>query len=316
MADAISELLGADDGGVGAPAQDPAFDFVQAVEAALEVGAAAGEFGYLLAGVPDTAMHEVGGPGIKFDDDFVVGVAAHDAEAFAKDGVGVEVFWFEEPLIGDDGRGDAAEGEGADVGRAARVMCEEVPDIIDAGEVIGMDVALLGRLCGGLAVGEFERDAFVHGAADSLENAEVGIFGRERAEGEGLVEIFERVTFFTVEPAEEFLEGHFQRALERGAVVLLDGFVGDQQGEEFGFGDADTGEAVNGFGEVIAVAEVVVFDGPIEGKAHEFDVALDRIAGDFESGGDGVAIRERIGEEEVVDFANATEGRAFEWTAT
>src|ERR1041385_4544284 len=48
------------------------------------MGAAGGECGDLLRGVPEAAAEHVGGPGVKFDDDVVVALAFQHGEAAAE----------------------------------------------------------------------------------------------------------------------------------------------------------------------------------------------------------------------------------------
>jgi hypothetical protein len=132
-----------EDFGVGAEAEDPAFDFFEAVEGHFELGTAIGEVDSLLAGVPLAAADEVSGPGVEFDEDVVLLVAFHDGEAALEIFVGVEGFGAGGAVVGKHGIGEAGEGEGADL-LAVDVVGEEVPVVIDAGEVVGVDVAGLG----------------------------------------------------------------------------------------------------------------------------------------------------------------------------
>ena len=148
------------------------------------MGAAIGEINTLLAGVPLAAADEVGGPGVEFDEDVVLLVAFHDGEAALEVFVGVEGFGAGEAVGGEGGIGEAGEGEGADL-LAVDVVGEEVPVVINAGEVVGVDVAGLGVFCGEVAVIEFEGAAFLEGAGEEAEGVEVGVFGGEGAEGEG-----------------------------------------------------------------------------------------------------------------------------------
>jgi hypothetical protein len=116
---------------------------------------------------------------------------------------------------------------------------------------------------------------------------EVGVFGGKGAEGEGGVEVLEPVAVLGVELAGEFVEGEAERFFERGAEVLGDGFVGDEEGEEVGFGEWREREVVGGAGVAEAVAEGVVLDGKAEAVFDELDVAEDGAAGGFEFGSEG-----------------------------
>ena len=116
-----------------------------------------------------------------------------------------------------------------------------------------------------------------------------------------------------IELAGEFLEGHFEWFVEWGGLVLFDGFVGDEEGEHFGFGDGgNAGEFVYGFGVVIAATVAVVCDGEVPVVAHPFDVALDGFAREFEFLGEAKGVGKRLGCDGLVDFEEAFGGVATE----
>jgi len=92
----------------------------------------------LLGGVPAAVADFVGGPRVELDEDLVVFAAFEDVEAAAEEFGGIEVFGFGEFFGGELGPGEAVECEGAEVAFCG-VPGEEVPKVVDAGEVVGMD---------------------------------------------------------------------------------------------------------------------------------------------------------------------------------
>ena len=63
--DAVFEEVGGLDGDVGAPAEDPAFDFFEGVEAQVQEAGAVGKGFDELGGMPFAGANEVGSPGIE-----------------------------------------------------------------------------------------------------------------------------------------------------------------------------------------------------------------------------------------------------------
>jgi hypothetical protein len=125
-------------GGVGAEAENPTLGFFEAGEAQTELARAVGEACDLLGGVPAAVADFVGGPRVELNEDVVVFAAFEDVEAAAEELSGIEVFGFGEFFGGELGFGESVEGEGAEVVFGG-VPGEEVPEIVDAGEVVGVD---------------------------------------------------------------------------------------------------------------------------------------------------------------------------------
>jgi hypothetical protein len=98
-----------------------------------------------LGGVPAAVADFVGGPWIELDEDVVVFAAFEDVEAATEEFGGIEVFGFGEFFAGELGFGKAVECEGAEVAFGG-VPGEEVPKVVDAGEVVRVDEAWLGTL--------------------------------------------------------------------------------------------------------------------------------------------------------------------------
>jgi hypothetical protein len=86
-------------------------------------------------------------------------------------------------------------------------------------------------------------------------------------------------------------------------LVLLDGFLSDEQGEHFGFGDGgDAGEFVDGFGVVKAFARAIEGNGEVPVIAHPLNVALEGFGGDFEVSGETECVWESLCSDELMDF--------------
>jgi hypothetical protein len=128
------------DRGVNAPAEDPALDFFEAVEAHAQAGSAMRQVRQLLAGMPEAAAHQVRGPRVEFNYDFLLFVAFQNGEAALEVLVRVEILWPDNPFGGDLRVGQARQGKGAD-GSAVYIVPEQVPMIVDAREVIGVNAS-------------------------------------------------------------------------------------------------------------------------------------------------------------------------------
>jgi hypothetical protein len=142
-----------------------------------------------------------------------------------------------------------------------------------------------------------------------LEGVKVCVFGSEGAEGECGVEVLKGVVGLGAEDgsrsASEFVEGEAERFFEGCAEVLGDGFVGDEEREEVGFGEWREREVVGGAGVGEAVAVLVVLDGKAEAVLHELDVAKDGALGGFEFGSECGRGRAGTGFDALVDEEDA-----------
>jgi len=95
-----------------------------------------------------------------------------------------------------------------------------------------------------------------------------------------------------------------------GTAVLLEGLFGDEQGEEFAFGDLEGGEGFDGAGVMVTEAGGVVGDGEVEAVAHELDVAEDGLGADFEGIGEVGGVGVFAGTDGGVDAHHPFDG----WT--
>ena len=140
---AFGQNRGLENSGVSAEAQNPTLNLFEAGEVEAELATAVGEACDLLGGVPAAIADFVGGPWIKLNKDVVVLLAFEDVETAAEEFGGIEVFGFGEFFGGELGSGEAVERKGAQVAFGG-VPGEEVPEVVDAGEVVRVDRTGLG----------------------------------------------------------------------------------------------------------------------------------------------------------------------------
>ena len=144
--DSFGERFWLKNGCMDSEAQNPTLDFFEAAQMQTELAPAVGEVGDLLGGVPAAVADFVGGPGVELNEDVVVFAAFEDVEAAAEEFGGIEVFGFGEFFGGELGSGEAVKRKGAEVAFGG-VPGEEVPEVVDAGEVVGVDRAGPSRSC-------------------------------------------------------------------------------------------------------------------------------------------------------------------------
>jgi hypothetical protein len=130
------------------------------------------------------------------------------------------------------------------------------------------------------------------GAADGFEELDVGDGRADAAEGDGGIDVAPMEADAVFQAIGDFCEGGLETLFEGGAAVLFEGFLSDEEGDDFAFGDVDAGKAGDGFGVDESEMELVILDGHAHAVPHEIDVALDGLAGDFEFVGELAAIGE------------------------
>lgn len=133
--------------------------------------------------MPLLLTYQGGGEAGEADDDVVVAGGGVDAEAAGEEFIHGEIGWDGEGGFGEGDVFHAGEDEAADV-LAHAVEGEEIPLAVDAGEVVGADVAALGSLGLRFPVAELDFAALVQGFADGLEEEQVGGGGLGVAEGD------------------------------------------------------------------------------------------------------------------------------------
>ena len=78
-------------------------------------------------------------------------------------------------------------------------------------------------------------------------------------------------------------------------MILLQRFLGDEQGEQFALGDLKCGKRIHLLGVVIAVPLGVIFERQLQPVPHELEVTVDGFRADFEfdceRGGVGITAR-------------------------
>ena len=309
--EARAEFGRREDFGGGSPAQDPLLSLAEGAEAEAEFEGAAGEVAHLLALVPLAFADALGDGGREADDDTMVAGAAHDAEGVSEEFLRREIGRARERDLGDGDFVNARDGEGAE-GGALEIEGNEIPEVFAVGQMVGAHAAG-GRFgVAGFAVGEGDLVGAEDGGAEGVKNGEVGFADADIFEGDGAKFVGGREGDFVAEAAGKFFEGDFELMVKRGALILLEGALGDEEGKEFAFGHVDGGKGV--YGVRVAVGEDLSVElyGEFEAVAHEGDVADDGFPGNLEGAYEVRTIDEGAATELVMDAQHTFEGRSGE----
>ena len=287
------------------------FSLAEGAEAEAEFEGAAGEVAHFLALVPLAFADALGDGGREADHDTVVAGAAHDAEGVGEELLRGEIGGAREGGLGDGDVVDAREGEGAQ-GGALEIEGDEIPEVFAVGQMVGAHAA--GGRCGvaGFAIREGDLMRAQDGSADGVEDGEVGFPDADVFERDGAKFVGGREGDFVAEAAGKFFEGDFELMVKGGALILLEGALGDEEGKEFAFGDMDGRKRVDGMRVSVGEDLGVELDGEFETVAHEGDVADDGLPGNLEGAHEVRTIDEGAAPELVVDAQHAFEGRAGE----
>ncbi len=253
----------------------------------------------------------LGDGGREADHDTVIAGAAHDAEGVGEELLRGEIGGARERGLGDGDVVDAREGEGAQ-GGALQIEGDEIPEVFPVGQMVGAHAA--GGRCGvaGFAIREGDLMRAQDGSAEGVEDGEVGFTDADVFERDGAKFVGGREGDFVAEAAGKFFEGDFELMVKRGALILLEGALGDEEGEEFAFGHVDGGKGVYRVSVAVGEDLGVEFDGEFETIAHEGDVADDGLPGNLEGAHEVRTIDEGAAPELVVDTQHTFEGRAGE----
>jgi hypothetical protein len=297
------------DGGVAAPTKDPAFDFLETAEVHGEFEFAAVEWMEFLGGMPFALGNQTRGKRIETDADAVFGAAFEDAEAIAEMGGDGEIGGAAEAGLGVARMAHAREREGADLA-AGEIEAEEIPLVLDAAEVVGLDAPGFVPGATEFLVLELEFVGVEERVADDFEELDVGLGRAEAAEGDGGINVAPLKADAVFQPIGDFCEGGLETFFEGGAAVLLKGFLGDEEGDDLAFGDLDPWKIGDRLGVNESEMELVILDGQPHAVPHEIDVALDGLAGDFQFVGELAAIGEGTGFEALVEAQHARQWRA------
>lgn len=95
---------------------------------------------------------------------------------------------------------------------------------------------------------------------------------------------------------ESSLEGLFKR----GAAILREGLLRDEECHDLALGNLDVREMGDRLGINEPEVELVVFNRQPEPVAHEIDIALDRLGGHFQFVGEFAAVWEIAGDQPLV----------------
>ena len=291
-----------------APTEDPALDFFQAAEVHGKLKFAAGKRPEFLGGMPFALGDETGGERIEMNADTVFGAAFEDAETIAEMGGDGEIGGAPETGLGVARAAHARQGEGADLA-PCEVKPKEVPLVLDAAEMIGLDAPAFVPGASELFVFELQLVGVEEGAADGFEDLDVGHGRADAAEGDGGIDVAPMEPDPVFQAVGDLLKGGLEPLFKGGAAVLFEGFLSDEKGDDFTFGDVDAGKARDGFSVDETEMELVVLDGHAHAVPHEIDVALDGLAGDFQLFGELSAIWKLTGFDLLVELPHAHERR-------
>lgn len=275
------------DGDVPAHAEDPLED----VEVGFVSGGADGKGDFksgfhlfdALPGMEDPVGEEIGHGGADVQAEGFHAVAvAKAAKTALNDGFWIETGVGLEGPVAFAGGLDAVELELADF-VVSVVAGEQVPVALHVDDVMRVDLSAAGFggteavvldfddvMCPG-CVQEHIPDARLYGEygggceAEDAAVAVVGVDGNPVFQFPG-----------------DFIKNRLQGGLNGGAAILGDGLTGDEEAEEFAFGEGDLGEEPTGFGEIVAVAGTVIGDGGVHLVAEAVENAGDGAGADFE----------------------------------
>jgi hypothetical protein len=246
-----------------------------------EFEAAVGQLARLLRFVPEAFADLIGGGGAEADDDAVVAGADEGAEGLFEELGGRKVGRPLEVPRGDGEPAHAAEGEGAQ-GLAVEVVADEIPDALAVREVVGLHAAGLGLAALRLLVVEGDLVRLVHRAGELLEELEVGASKSGLVEGDVLQGASRGEADALVQAGGKFFERVGELIVVGRALVLLEGLLCDEQGEQLAFADLHGREISHRVGIAPGEGARVVFGRQVELVAHERKVAHDGLGGDLQ----------------------------------
>ena len=209
--------------------------------------------------MPDAFADELAGEGVEFQADRVAAFRGEDTEAV------LEVLFDGEIGGTHEGRGaelgifHPGEDEGAK-GVTLEAVADNIPLVLDAGEVVGLEASAL--VFGGIQflVVEMQFHAFANSFAGRLEGCEVHRGDLKTSERHQSVEIAPSHSQMSREVGGQFIKGATQGSLERSALVLSEGFLADENRDELRLGQFHHGEAGNGLGEAVSPTLLIVGD--------------------------------------------------------
>ena len=213
--DPVRELGGFEDLGVSAPAQDPAFDLLEAAQDQAQLQIVPGQTPDFLGGMPLPFRNEPGRDAIEPDPDLVPGLAFEHTETVAQMITDREIGGPLELVPGIAQGAHPGEGKGAEL-TADKVESEQVPLVLDTGEVVGLDPADLVAPAFQFAVLELNLVLVENGAAKRFKEFEVGTAVADAAERNGGPDVGPVELDLVMKPVGDFFERGPEGFLERG----------------------------------------------------------------------------------------------------
>lgn len=279
LADSVLESCGGEDAALGAPAENPAFDFLEGTEMQGKLETPVGEVFERLAVVPLAFADEAGGKGseLKLDVNRIdVVLACKDPEGVGEFGGRIEVGRRGEGFTRLDGGLNPRQGETTS-GFAHAVVGEEVGRMVCVDEGQRLDMASYGGVGFELVVSEVNRQPLGNGVIDcGVDGAVTRGDARLDKVGKG------GLGRLRIEFGRQFAQRKREVIGVGGAGVELEKTLRDGEGAEFLFGEEVGGDFGDGGGVVEGVRGLVVDDGQAEAIAHEVEVSLDRAGIDGE----------------------------------
>ena len=172
---------------MGAPAQDPALHLLKVVEPHPQAGGPAAQFDQFLAGMSAAPANQVRRPHIELDHDLVIVATLEHSKTAAQIFVGIKLLRQGETLIGQLGLREPGQDKGPH-GLPFEVEGKEIPMILDAGQVVGMQVPPLRLGSAQVLVEEFERPMLLQSPGENLERFQIGILRGKGSKGEDIIE--------------------------------------------------------------------------------------------------------------------------------
>jgi hypothetical protein len=190
--------------------------------------------------------------------------------------------------------------------------------VVDAAEVVGFDAAAFGFCASEFVVIELDDAAVEQGLGEGFEDFQFLDGVAYGAEGDGAGELLEGKGAFVLELGGHFGEGGMEGLFEGGAAVLLEGFLGDEEGDDLAFGHGEGGEGGDLAGVVESAVEGAILEGEVHAVAHEVDIALDGFRRDLEFLAEGIRVLWSKGARPATfdELKAALREEKFRWTAS
>ena len=184
----VNQSLGADDGGVRTPTEYPLFDLLEVVEVERHPHGASRQIDDLLARMPAPVTEHVRRPSVQVDHHLVVPLAFEDAEAALQVLCNLEIDGALELSRLDLRLAHARKHEDAE-GAPPHILPHDIPPVVGANKLVGMEGAHLHRPGRLLPVAERQWPPLLDGPHDNLEILLVQRIGTRKPDVHGLAQI-------------------------------------------------------------------------------------------------------------------------------